>query len=167
MAVHIESILICAVDTFLPFDLDSVSAATINILVAMAFNHGLVDNGPQLIMTAYTIFGHLIASGNQVAALRKGELDNLRKMLEKLNPTSLSAWPPGGFPCQQSSEGAPSPNQGKPVPQTPILDLPISPSLNADLSESLTTANIMEMANSIEDIDTDWVSQIIGHDSIW
>jgi proline utilization trans-activator len=133
----------------------------------MSLDHGLVDNGPQLIMTAYTVIENFIASGNQVAVLRKGELDHLQKLLEELNVNSHATWPPAGSFHRQNPGGTLLINHDRPVLQSPSLDLPSRSSLDADLAESLTTADIMDLVNSIDDMDVDWVSQIIGHDSIW
>lgn len=160
------------VDPFLPFSLDQLSAATINVLVATALDHSLIDNASRWIMAAYSVFDDMITSGNQVAVLRKGELDHLRRMLEELNTMSQAAWQPSHTPPQQSGDQQQSPLEGPMTDSTifvsrpPDFDPPCS-NLEIDPGEPLTTTDLMDLANSIDDIDIEWISQTIGHDRIW
>ncbi|KAL2276143.1 hypothetical protein FJTKL_01314 [Diaporthe vaccinii] len=164
------------IDPFLPFSLDQLSAATINVLVAIALDHTLIDNASRWITASYSVFDDLITSGNQVAVLRKGELDHLRKMLEELNTVSQGAWQPGQTSPQQSGsrQGSrqQSPLEGPLTDSTifvsraPDFD-PSCSNLEIDPGEPLTTTDLMDLANSIDDIDIEWISQTIGHDRIW
>lgn len=123
-------------------------------------------------MASYSVFDDLITSGNQVAVLRKGELDHLRKMLEELNTVSQAAWQPGQTPPQQSGSQQQSPLEGPLTDSTifvsraPDFD-PSCSNLEIDPGEPLTTTDLMDLANSIDDIDIEWISQTIGHDRIW
>ncbi|KAG6369011.1 hypothetical protein INS49_003230 [Diaporthe citri] len=160
------------IDPFLPFSLDQLSAATINVLVAIALDHSLIDNASRWIMASYSVFDDLITSGNQVAVLRKGELDHLRKMLEELNTVSQGAWQPGHSSPQQSGSRQQSPLEGPLTDSTIFVSRPpdFDPScsnLEIDPGEPLTTTDLMDLANSIDDIDIEWISQTIGHDRIW
>lgn len=123
-------------------------------------------------MASYSVFDDLITSGNQVAVLRKGELDHLRKMLEELNTVSQPAWHPGHTSPQQSGDREQSPLEGPLTDSTifvsraPEFDASCS-NLEIDPGEPLTTTDLMDLANSIDDIDIEWISQTIGHDRIW
>ncbi|KAI3400726.1 hypothetical protein diail_1935 [Diaporthe ilicicola] len=155
------------IDHFLPFVLDQLSAATINVLVATALEYSLIDNGSRWIMSAYAVFDDLITSGNQVAVLRKGELDHLRRMLEELNTVSQAPWQPSHTSRQQSPVEDHSTDTTIIVSQPPDFESACQPNFEVDPGEPLTTADIMGLANSIDDIDIDWISQTIGQDRIW
>ncbi|ETS82783.1 hypothetical protein PFICI_04659 [Pestalotiopsis fici W106-1] len=179
----LESLLEQAlIDPFLPSDLDSLSAATINVLVAMSIDADLIDNGSKWIMTAYAVFGDLIASGNQVARVRKGELDHLRKLLEELgtmseNNTWASSRDPGVQQQQQQLSPSSSSSSNSALTTRESATAYIAQDSSSfdppftlagiDPGDPLTTADIMDLANSIDDMDTDWISQTIGHDRIW
>lgn len=156
----------------MPFSLDQLSAATINVLVAIALDHSLIDNASRWIMAAWSVFDDMITSGNQVAVLRKSELDHLRGMLEELNTVSQATWEPGHTPPQQSGARQQSPLEGPLTDSTIFVSRPsdFDPScsnLEIDPGEPLTTTDLMDLANSIDDIDIEWISQTIGHDRIW
>lgn len=156
----------------MPFSLDQLSAATINVLVATALDHSLIDNASRWIMASYSVFDDMISSGNQVAVLRKGELDHLRRMLEELNTVSQATWQPGHTPPQQSGDQEQSPLEGPMTDSTIFVSRasdfdPSCSNLEIDPSEPLTTTDLMDLANSIDDIDIEWISQTIGHDRIW
>lgn len=144
------------------------------MLVATALDHSLIDNASRWIMAAYSVFDDMITSGNQVAVLRKGELDHLRRMLEELNTVSQAqaTWQPGHTPPQQSGDQQQSPLEGPMTDSTIFVSRasdfdPSCSNLEIDPSEPLTTTDLMDLANSIDDIDIEWISQTIGHDRIW
>ncbi|KAH7028774.1 uncharacterized protein B0I36DRAFT_126134 [Microdochium trichocladiopsis] len=193
------------IDPFLPFDLDSVSAATINILVAMALDHEFLQSGSSWITTANAIFAELVASGNQVAAVRVKELDQLKSLLAKLGngggqpaparspttPSAPSSWVPSGqvmpqtrdsmFAAQsqvhvageavtctvEATTSSASTALSRAAPQTLDFSATTGFSFDTGTFDSSQAAEIIELANSVADIDSIWVSDIIGHDSIW
>ncbi|KXJ85466.1 hypothetical protein Micbo1qcDRAFT_141544 [Microdochium bolleyi] len=191
------------IDSFLPFDLDSVSAATVNVLVAMALDPSFVEKGSPWITTADSIFNDLAASGNQVAAVRQTELNQIKSLLAKLEVLELEQRPPPAPRPRQpqtmqswtlaDDQQPPVAARGifvSPGPATILTSTGTSTgtdiaSMGGISSEGLVfgantgfsfdletgdpsrAAEIIELASSIGDLDPRWVSDIIGHDSIW
>ncbi|GKT56646.1 C6 transcription factor [Colletotrichum tofieldiae] len=125
----------------------------------------------------YVVFDEMIMAGNSVAKFRKSELQQLESMLQQLTP-----WP------SQASEQTTlvgDARQTQPLENTSPQDTVVSSiatdhSQNESYSSSipgnmddmaydsgLTMAQLLDMANSIEQEDSEWMSQTIVEHSIW
>lgn len=145
----------------------------------MSIDAALIDNGSKWIMTAYAVFGDLMSSGNQVARVRKGELDHLRKLFEELNTMSedpgqqqqqqnlqQQLLSPSSAPERDITASSAATTTAYFAQESSSFDPPFTLA-GIDPGDPLTTADIMDLANSIDDMDTDWISETIGHDRIW
>lgn len=162
------------VEVFLHSDLESLSISTVNLLVAPSLDPQLSEDGVSWSQQAHSIFDEMIADGNQVAAFRKAELQSLSDMLRSIHeghrrhdinpintyrPESSSLEPPplATIPLAPIMPGA-APHV--PIPENSII-------YENGVGNPLTTAQIMDMANSIDTGDTEWMSQAIMEHSIW
>lgn len=133
---------------------------------------------------SFAIFDELIGCGNQIAKFRKSELCQLYRMFTE---------PAAGGPIQSSqpdhntshvshytnalceataefSRGGPS--DGISAVAGPSLPTPFSSGTMPDedgsgMGNMMTTAQMLDISNSIDGIDTEWMSQAIMDHSIW
>ncbi|KAJ5514652.1 Transcription factor [Penicillium fimorum] len=164
-------------ETFLPFDLESVFVSTIILLMGPSIDPRLLECHPNWLEKAYAIFDEMIRDGNQVASFRRSELQQLHETLLGcisgdqprhlevpdffqqagivLNPASPSATPvPRALPQSVRYDEA----LLRPDPDFDV---------ECDFSTMLTSAEIMAVADSIESYDTEWVSNAMVEHSIW
>ncbi|KXG45193.1 Transcription factor [Penicillium griseofulvum] len=164
-------------ETFLPFDLESVFVSTIILLMGPVIDPHLLESHPNWLEKAYAIFDEMIRDGNQVAAFRRSELQQLHETLLGCisgdQPRHLAV--PDFFQQADTLPGPASPST-TPIPGTipqsvryddtllrPDPDLDVE----CDFSTILTSAEIMAVADSIESYDTEWVSNAMVEHSIW
>ena len=152
----------CA-DTFLPFDLDSTFVSAVVLSIASFTDPSLVDDRTAWLQKTNIILDEMISRGNLIADFRKSELGQLTRMLSQVspdrqfdidNPPKLK--PPGGNPTRPSSPFA-SNHYGAVdgVTALPMLDY------------GLTTAEIMDAAESIDTGDVDWIAHAVTENQIW
>ena len=119
---------------------------------------------------AYAIFEQMILDGNHIANFRRSELQQLEQMLTTLsrNQVRCSA-DPAPLPGNGQIFDAPAPLGDAPLPDTTqALDNDILPLMPDDFGfAGLTTAQIMETADAIENGDTEWMSNTMIEHSIW
>lgn len=130
---------------------------------------------PPWLEKAYTIFEEIIESGNLIAKFRRSELHLLDELLSGFpqdQPRCLSA--PVSLPNNVlNPPGAHVPLGGSFPPSTQALsqDLLSDPGPTIDdefsLTNGLTAAQIMAVADSIESIDTEWMSNAMIEHEIW
>ncbi|KAF2143961.1 uncharacterized protein K452DRAFT_150693 [Aplosporella prunicola CBS 121167] len=169
-------------ETFLPFDLESLSVSTVALQLARAVDSRLSENYTLWLHQAWSIFEEMVTDGNVVAEFQKAELQQLDEMLCLLpqQPQSrcLSRSPPfsaqqgGGAldrpPSQMPPTAASMPPTAAQTVDNGLLPSPISGILEGfSFDGGLTTAQIMDTANSIESGDTEWLSHTILEHSIW
>ncbi|KAJ5092575.1 hypothetical protein NUU61_007445 [Penicillium alfredii] len=171
-SLHSEGLL----ETFLPFDLDSIFMSTTVLLIGLAIDTKMLDNHPGWVDKAYTIFDEIVQSGHLIAKFRRAELQQLEEMLSIVprdQARCLSV--PVSFPQNQSSLSQHVPLASSfPSSATHALQADdIMPESNAVIADDctftagLTAAQIMAVANSIESIDTEWMSNTMIEHSIW
>lgn len=165
-------------ETFLPFDLESLFVSTVNLLLGPALDPQILENRSFWLHKAYGVFNDLVAAGNRVAEFRRSELQQLDGLLNTV--TSQGPSPSNENHMTQhlahhqnhhvdESALEPSLLLMNPQPEgTEILPSPISGVLDeVSFETGLTAAQIMDMANSIETADTDWMSHTMMEHSIW
>lgn len=160
-------------ETFLPFDLESLFISTVSEIVGPIIDPQLLDNDSSWLKRAYSIFDELIGCGNQVAVFRKAELLQLDEMLTDLpNGQSLLTSPSKDPPLNKRvghdvAGGAGAFTIGASAADT---SMPSPDSANMfdeeGLGNPMTTAQIMEIANSMDSMDMGWISQeFLDHNS--
>lgn len=130
-------------------------------------------NYPTWLEKAYTIFEDMIENGNLIAKFRRSELQLLDELLSCFpqdQPRCLSA--PVSFPNDVLN---PPPSHMSLASSFPASSLPhdllSDPDATLDdeigLTSGLTAAQIMAVADSIESIDTEWMSNAMIEHEIW
>lgn len=155
-------------------DLESLSISTVNLLVAPSLDPQLSEEGVSWSQQAHSIFDEMIADGNRVAAFRKTELQKLSDMLRSIHEghRGHDVHPIGAY---RSDDGSLEPPLLPTIPLAPIMPgaashIPMPENgimYENGVGNPLTTAQIMDMANSIDTGDTEWMSQAIMEHSIW
>ncbi|KZL82592.1 c6 transcription factor, partial [Colletotrichum incanum] len=164
-------------ETFLPFDLEAIFVSASSLLLGPAIDPQCFECLDPSLEKVYVVFDEMIMAGNAVAKLRKSELQQLESMLQQLTP-----WP------SQASEqttlvgdARQTQHLGNTSPQdTVVSSMVTDPSQHESYSSSipeniddlaydsgLTMAQLLDMANSIEQEDSEWMSQTIVEHSIW
>lgn len=161
-------------ETFLPFDLESLFISTVSEIVGPVIDPQFLDNDASWLKRAYSIFDELIGCGNQVAVFRKAELLQLDEMLKDLpsgqNPlTSPSKDPP---PLNKGVGHDVAGGAGEFTVGTSGADTSMPSPVSANmfdeegLGNPMTTAQIMEIANSMDSMDMGWIShELLDHNS--
>lgn len=132
----------------------------------------VVENGSYCLHKAYEIFDELISCGNRVAAFRKSELLQLAGMLNSLPPDQHATNPlDHAIPSEHGVEyGMSGTAAARGRPSVGLssaalsLSTPISASTLLDddgFGHPMTAAQILDIANSIDSMDTDCISQAI------
>lgn len=128
---------------------------------------------------AYTIFEEIIESGNLLAKFRRSELhllDELLSCFPQEHPRYLSA--PVSFPnnvinpqVPLASSFPPSGQAGQALDHDIISDPGVGVGValpdECGFTSRLTAEQIMAVADSIENIDTEWMSNAMIEHSIW
>ncbi|KAJ5110164.1 hypothetical protein N7532_002809 [Penicillium argentinense] len=159
-------------ETFLSFDLESIFVSTVVLLMGPAIDTRWTY--PFWLEKAYAIFEDIIDSGNLVAKFRRSELQLLDELLScfpQEHPRCLSA--PVSFPNGVlNNPEVPLATSFPPSTQAHALDHDIlsDPGITmggSDFTSRLTAEQIMAVADSIESIDTEWMSNAMIEHSIW
>ncbi|KAJ5341000.1 hypothetical protein N7541_010124 [Penicillium brevicompactum] len=179
-AHHIISILSSLqsqglLETFLPFDLESVFVSTVILLIGPAIDPRLLETHPTWLDKAYSIFDEMIGDGNQVASFRRAELQQLDETLlgcisgSQPGPLAAPAFyqQPDGLPHPSSPSTSISASIQQPVRYDALLRPVHELDGECDFGTMLTSAEIMAVADSIETFDTEWVSNAMVEHSIW
>lgn len=132
-------------------------------------------NYPPWLEKAYSIFEEMIENGNLIAKFRRSEL----QLLDEL----LSCFPEDHPRCLSAPVSFPNNVLNPPAPHVPLAssfphsthglhhDLLSDPGTTLDdeigLTGGLTAAQIMAVADSIESIDTEWMSNAMVEHGIW
>ncbi|KAL0941385.1 C6 transcription factor [Colletotrichum truncatum] len=164
-------------ETFLPFDLEATFVSAGSLLLGPAIDPHSFDNLYPSLEKAYCVFDEMIAAGNAVASFHKTELQQLEIMLQQLSPCM-----PEQAMCGVVSDAPQQTHADDTSPNDTVIS-----SLGTDVSQNegynssipgnmeemqvfdsgLTMTQLLDMANSIEHEDTEWMSQTIVEHSIW
>ncbi|KAK1622528.1 fungal-specific transcription factor domain-containing protein [Colletotrichum phormii] len=163
-------------ETFLPFDLEASFVSASSLLLGPAIDPQCFECLDPSLEKVYTVLDEMIMAGNGIAKYRKFELQQLENMLQRLTP-----WP------SQASEQTTlvdEARQTQPPDDTSPKDTVVSfmatdhsqhesysSSITGNMDEmaydsGLTMAQLLDMANSIEQEDSEWMSQTIVENSI-
>ncbi|KAF2193676.1 Zn(II)2Cys6 transcription factor [Zopfia rhizophila CBS 207.26] len=163
-------------ETFLPFDLDSLFVSTMVLLVGRVVDPRLLESRSPWLQKSYTMFEEMVSGGNLIADFRRSEVQRLDEMLSDLS-TAQSQTLSGSVVLPQSG-GLHQTHSRVPLqstmPSTASLPLcqdilPPHPDIGNDSSygDDLTAEQIMAVANSIESEDAEWISRAMIENSIW
>ncbi|GKT61622.1 Zn(II)2Cys6 transcription factor [Colletotrichum tofieldiae] len=154
-------------ETFLPLDLDSLFVSTVALLVARGVDSRLIESQSPWLEKSKAILEEMIASGNLIAEFRKNEMQKLEEMLiefEAAQPRTLSSsttaatrtssWQHTGTSLQTPVQA----DAGESISQD---TLPVYSEFTKDSSsqaEDLTTQQIIDVVNSMEWEDNEWMA---------
>ncbi|KAF2019448.1 Zn(II)2Cys6 transcription factor [Aaosphaeria arxii CBS 175.79] len=148
-------------ETFLPWDLDSLSVSTMVLIVTWFVDHSLVENQPSWVEQAFTFLETMISGGNRIAEFRRNELRKLEEMLSQ----SLAGGafiPPRNAPMQQHTPASFQSDDPGPRSVVHLQDgLPVYASVSDESNvygDDLTADQILAVAESMDIEGTDWLS---------
>jgi hypothetical protein len=161
----------------LPFDLDSASMAAIIIMVASVLDSSLLINGPDWLRKARSILGTLHTNGNELSMLHMSELGQLGRLLTDLDNAQGTT----NDGCQDmGSSQSISDRNNQQATYAPTIPLQSSVSSIGEIYpntvvDAITTStigpfmadDIMDLVNSIEGIDKEWMPQTMVDYNIW
>ncbi|KAI5456774.1 hypothetical protein BGZ63DRAFT_366255 [Mariannaea sp. PMI_226] len=157
-------------ETFLIFDLEALSMATTNLLVAPTVILDLPPDCSICIRRAFAIFEELTASGNLIAELEQSELRQLDNLLSSVSSVSESSAEKQTYETQPDNQ-PPSYTEvlsadARPPPSTqnfsyePLPDAVLGSNLHIDdFGSVLSPTQMLEIANAINIDQTEWISQ--------
>ncbi|KAI8277840.1 Proline utilization trans-activator [Colletotrichum sp. SAR11_57] len=152
-------------ETFLPLDLDSLFVSTVALLVARAVDSRLIESQSPWLEKSHAIIEEMVASGNLIAGFRRNEMQKLEEILSNFTTTQPRV---AGIPedtqgaewQQQQLTDAPATVQ-EPVPPPPFPEFTKDSSSQA---EDLTAQQIIDVVNSMEWEDNEWMSFTVMDD---
>ncbi|KAI8176027.1 Proline utilization trans-activator [Colletotrichum sp. SAR 10_75] len=151
-------------ETFLPLDLDSLFVSTVALLVARAVDSRLIESQSPWLEKSHAIIEEMVASGNLIAGFRRNEMQKLEEMLSNFTTTQprVAGLPEDtqGAEWQQQPTDAAAAVQ-EPVPQPPFPEFTKDSSSQA---EDLTAQQIIDVVNSMEWEDNEWMSFTVMDD---
>ncbi|KAJ0347817.1 hypothetical protein KNSL1_006116 [Colletotrichum chrysophilum] len=153
------------IETFLPLDLDSLFVSTVALLVARAVDSRLIESQSPWLEKSHAIIEEMVASGNLIAGFRRNEMQKLEEILSNFTTTQPRV---AGIPedtqgaewKQQQLTDAPATIQ-EPVPPPPFPEFTKDSSSQA---EDLTAQQIIDVVNSMEWEDNEWMSFTVMDD---
>jgi proline utilization trans-activator len=157
------------VETFLPWDLDSLFVSTMVLILTRFVDASLLENQTAWLDKAYGFLDTMVSSGNRIAAFRVIELRKLDQMLadyllNQQRPSTSSKMHDSGIGSQQinleltfpdgyhSTAGLMTQDDSMPPPYTGLSDE------GSGFGDDLTTEQILAVAESMDIEGTDWLS---------
>jgi proline utilization trans-activator len=157
------------VETFLPWDLDSLFVSTMVLILTRFVDASLLDNQSAWLDKAYSFLETMVSSGNRIAAFRVIELRKLDEMftdylLNQHRPSAASTMHDSGIDSQQtnlelsfpegyhSTAGMIPHDDSMPPPYTGLSDE------GSGFGDDLTAEQILAVAESMDIDGTDWLS---------
>ncbi|KAF6809657.1 C6 transcription factor [Colletotrichum musicola] len=150
-------------ETFLPLDLDSLFVSTVALLVARAVDPRLIESQSPWLQKSTGILEEMVASGNLIAEFRKSEMQKLEEMLSEfvaaqsrapggsVDASQAAAWQQAGGPGTTLQEAVP--------PETlPVYGDFTKEGSSSSQAEDLTAQQIIDVVNSMEWEDNEWMS---------
>ncbi|CAI6090487.1 unnamed protein product [Clonostachys chloroleuca] len=164
-------------ESFLPFDIQSLFISTVNLSVAPAIDSHLVENYRFWLHKAFFILDEMTDSGSHIASKHKAELTRIIELLETLPGDHNLQQATIDFTGEEMESGNVSAAFAQPedalhgcINVMQALPTPISGTGMMDdegMGHLLATSQIMDMANSVDCGDTDWMSEAIMTHGIW
>ncbi|KAG4291934.1 hypothetical protein FPRO06_13187 [Fusarium proliferatum] len=155
-------------EAFLPFDLESLFVSSFNLLIAPVLDPRFSEYDATFRHKTHIIFNEMISKGNLIAMFRRSELQQLDDMLGRL-PRDQSDTTPVPIDGQiiggTIGEGEGSLNDLNDDNETMDSMLPGMDDLGMDAW--FTTAQMIDMANSIANSDTEFLSHAMMEHDIW
>ncbi|KAG4262915.1 hypothetical protein FPRO03_10278 [Fusarium proliferatum] len=155
-------------EAFLPFDLESLFVSSFNLLIAPVLDPRFSEYDATFRHKTHIIFNEMISKGNLIAMFRRSELQQLDDMLGRL-PRDQSDTTPVPIDGQiiggTNGEGEGSLNDLNDDNETMASMLPGMDDLGMDAW--FTTAQMIDMANSIANSDTEFLSHAMMEHDIW
>ncbi|CAJ0554730.1 Ff.00g132430.m01.CDS01 [Fusarium sp. VM40] len=155
-------------EAFLPFDLESLFVSSFNLLIAPVLDPRFSEHDAIFRHKTSIIFNEMVSKGNLIAVFRRSELQQLDDMLSCLprdntdtTPIPIDGQIIGGT-MEGNEESLQDPNDDN---ETMASMLPGLDDLGMDAW--FTTAQMIDMANSIANSDTEWVSHTMMEHDIW
>ncbi|CAO2651315.1 Nn.00g096120.m01.CDS01 [Neocucurbitaria sp. VM-36] len=154
-------------ETFLPWDLDSLFVSTMVLILTRFVDFSLMDNQSSYLDKAYSFLETMISSGNRIAAFRNIELRKLDEMLTEYTiyqhrPSTVSPSMDGPSPTMGRTMSFPEGYRSTasllhgedalPPPYTGLSDESIG------FGDDLTAEQILAVAESMDIEGTDWLS---------
>ncbi|KPM41163.1 hypothetical protein AK830_g5425 [Neonectria ditissima] len=161
-------------ETFLAFDLEPLFVSSLNLLLGPVLDPKLLEDESLWRQKSNAVFKKLVGRGNLIAEFKQSELQQLDDMLRRLPATSGQS-PNAINPDQEVGDNTLSEPMPDAVVEPATIDSNEEESLSSLLPSMedystdvwLTTAQIIDMANSIANSDTEWVSHTITEHDIW
>ncbi|OJJ82913.1 uncharacterized protein ASPGLDRAFT_37022 [Aspergillus glaucus CBS 516.65] len=138
--LQIQSLL----DSFLPFDLESTFVSALVLLLVPFVDPYLLDDSQPWLQKAYDVLDEMIYRGNQIAAFRRSDLEQLHDLLRESSGQ-----------CDRREE------------MISHMSLLYSEESQIGDANDLTTADIMTVAESIGSMDVDWMVHAVTENCIW
>jgi proline utilization trans-activator len=156
-------------ETFLPWDLDSLFVSTMVLILTRFVDASLLENQSAWLEKAYGFLEMMASSGNRIAAFRVIELRKLDEMLadyllNQHRPSTASTMHNSGIGTQQINVGLTFPDgyhstaslmtqdDSMPPPHTGLSDE------GSGFGDDLTAEQILAVAESMDIEGTDWLS---------
>ncbi|KAF5001851.1 hypothetical protein FDECE_10840 [Fusarium decemcellulare] len=161
-------------EAFLPFDLESLFVSSLNLLIAPVLDTRFLEHDTTFRQKSYAIFNEMVGKGNLIAVFRRSELQQLDDMLSRLprehtGQTPVPANMDGQVIGDSMTDGpdgtSPVMNDANDDNETLASMLPGMDDFGMDAW--FTTAQMIDMANSIANSDTEWVSHTMMEHDIW
>ena len=156
------------VETFLPWDLDSLFVSTMVLILTKFVDFSLMDSQSSWLDKAYSFLETMVSSGNRIAAFRVIELRKLDEMLAEYSmnrhrPSTASPSMTVSGPIMQRTLSFPDGYQSTaglmhaddslpPPPYTGLSDE------GSGFGDDLTAEQILAVAESMDIEGTDWLS---------
>ncbi|KAI7772341.1 hypothetical protein LZL87_007702 [Fusarium oxysporum] len=155
-------------EAFLPFDLESLFVSSFNLLIAPVLDPRFSEYDATFRHKTHIIFNEMISKGNLIAMFRRSELQQLDDMLGRL-PREQSDTTPipidGQIIGGTIGDGEGGLNDLNDDNETMASMLPGMDDLGMDAW--FTTAQMIDMANSIANSDTEFLSHTMMEHDIW
>ncbi|KAM3480002.1 hypothetical protein MY8738_005205 [Beauveria namnaoensis] len=149
-------------ETFLPFDLEALHTSATNIIVASVVLPEPANGFASGLQKAFAAFDRFSTSGNLIAQAEQAELRQLQQLAQQFVEAEAAGPPPAG-PAETIITGysCETPSGLVPTRIDHGLRTPISEEDFTDefLSAGFSTAQIMDMVNSINRDQNDWISE--------
>lgn len=160
-------------ETFLPWDLDSLFVSTMVLILTRFVDNSLLDDQSAWVEKAYGFLETMVSNGNRIAAFRVIELRKLDEMLadyllNQHRPSTASIIQDSGIGTQQTNLGLSFPDGYHSTAGFMTHDDSMPPpytGLNTGLSDEgsgfgddLTAEQILAVAESMDIEATDWLS---------
>ncbi|KAM0668310.1 hypothetical protein ACQRIU_001872 [Beauveria bassiana] len=149
-------------ETFLSFDLEALHTSATNIIVASVVLPEPANGFASGLQKAFAAFDRFSTSGNLIAQAEQAELRQLQQLAQQFVEAEAAGPPPAG-PAETIITGysCETPSGLVPTRIDHGLRTPISGEDFTDefLSAGFSTAQIMDMVNSINRDQNDWISE--------